>query len=98
VTIVIQKLKPKIAKWVLTFTLFIIFSYLICLIVWGYDFVMYNKMLEQTSVDLQIPFWIIYMCVPIAMSIASYQVGLKIIKTLRIPAEEFSYDMIMKEH
>lgn len=98
VTIVIQKLKPKIAKWVLTFSLLIIFSYLICLIVWGYDFVMFNKMLGQTSVDLQMPFWVIYLCVPISMTIASYQVGLKIIKTIRIPAEEFSYDMIMKEH
>ena len=46
----------------------------------------------------RLPFWIIYLCVPISMSIASYQVLLKIIRTLRIPADEFSYDMVMKEH
>ena len=31
------------------------------------------------------------------MFIASYQVLLKLIKTLRIPAEKFGYDMVMKE-
>lgn len=98
VTIVIQKLKPKIAKWVLSFSLVIIVIYLIALIIWGYQFCMFNYELEQVSVDLQLPFWLIYMCVPISMSIASYQVILKIIRTLMVPADQFSYNMVMKEH
>jgi C4-dicarboxylate transporter, DctQ subunit len=98
VTIVIQKLKPQIAKWVLSFTLVVILGYLICLIFWGYDFVMFNKMMEMNSVDLEMPYWIIYLCVPITMAIASYQVLLKLIKTLRVPGDKFSYDMVMKEH
>ncbi|MCD6525598.1 MAG: TRAP transporter small permease [Desulfuromonas sp.] len=98
VTIVIQKLPPKVAKWVLSCSLTIILGYLICLIVWGYDFVMFNHMMGMVSVDLQVSYWIIYLCVPIAMSIAAYQVLLKLIKTVRVPADEFSYDMVMKEH
>jgi len=98
VTIVIQKLKPKVAKILLTITLVIILVYLIALIVWGYDFCRFTYMMGQIQVDLQMPFWIIYLCVPISMSIASYQIVLKIIRTLRIPSEDFSYDMIMKEH
>jgi len=98
VTIVIQSLRPKIAKYVLSCSLIIILAYLIALIVWGYDFCMFNYELEQASVDLELPFWLIYACVPVSMSIASYQVVLKIIRTLRIPADQFSYDMVMKEH
>jgi len=98
VTIVIQSLRPKIAKYVLSFSLIVILGYLICLIFWGYNFCVFNFELEQASVDLEIPFWIIYACVPVSMSIASYQVILKIIRTLRIPADQFSYDMVMKEH
>ena len=98
VTIVIQKLKPRIAKWVLSFSLIIIVIYLIALIIWGYQFCLFNYELEQVSVDLQLPFWLIYMCVPISMSIASYQVILKIIRTLMVPADQFSYNMVMKEH
>jgi C4-dicarboxylate transporter DctQ subunit len=98
VTILIQSLKPRIAKPVLTFSLFVILIYLLALVKWGYDFCMFNVMLEQRSIDLEIPFWLIYLCVPIAMSIASYQVILKIIRTLRVPADQFSYNMVMKEH
>jgi C4-dicarboxylate transporter, DctQ subunit len=98
VTVIIQKLKPQVAKWVLSFSLVIILGYLICLIFWGYDFVKFNHMMEMNSVDLEIPYWIIYLCVPITMAIASYQVLLKLIKTLRVPGENFSYDMVMKEH
>jgi C4-dicarboxylate transporter DctQ subunit len=42
VTVVIQKLPPKIAKWLLSETRVIILGYLICLIFWGYDFVKFN--------------------------------------------------------
>ena len=98
VTIVIQSLKPKIAKWVLSFSLLIVLGYLIALVVWGYDFVVFNHMVEMVSVDLQVDYWIIYICVPISMSIAAYQVLLKLIKTLRVPGDQFSYDMVMKEH
>jgi C4-dicarboxylate transporter DctQ subunit len=97
VTFVIQKLNPKVAKWVLSGTLVIILGYLICLIFWGYDFVKFNYDMEMVSVDLNVPYWIIYLCVPISMFIASYQVLLKLIKTLRVPAEKFGYDMVMKE-
>jgi C4-dicarboxylate transporter DctQ subunit len=98
VTIIIQKLKPKVAKYVLSFSLIVILAYLIALIYWGYNFCMFNYELEQVSVDLRLPFWLIYMCVPITMTIASYQIVLKIIRTLRIPADQFSYNMVMKEH
>ncbi|MEF3255150.1 MAG: TRAP transporter small permease [Deferribacterales bacterium] len=98
VTALIQRLKPVTAKRLLTFSLFIVFIFLIIMIKWGYDFVKFNYELEQVSVDLHIQFWIIYLCVPITMIIAAYQILLKIIKIIKMPAEEFSYDLVMKEH
>ena len=98
VTIIIQKLKPLAAKFLLSISLLIILTYLVALIVWGYDFCVFNYELEQVSIDLELPFWIIYLCVPISMSIASYQVILKIVRVLKVPADEFTYDMVMKEH
>jgi len=98
VTIVIQTIKPSIAKWLLSFSLVIILGYLICLFFWGIDFVKFNHMMGMVSVDLEIDYWLIYLCVPITMAIASYQVLLKLIKTIKVPADQFSYDMVMKEH
>jgi C4-dicarboxylate transporter DctQ subunit len=97
VTVLIQKIHPKVAKWILSGTLVIILAYLICLIFWGYDFVKFNYDMEMVSVDLNVPYWIIYLCVPISMAISAYQVLLKLIKTVRVPSSEFSYDMVMKE-
>ena len=97
VTVMIQKLHPKIAKWLLSGTLVIILSYLICLIFWGYDFVKFNYDMEMVSVDLNVPYWIIYLCVPISMIISAYQIFLKLIKTIKIPSAQFTYDMVMKE-
>jgi C4-dicarboxylate transporter DctQ subunit len=97
VTAVIQKLPAKIAKWLLSGTLVIILGYLICLIFWGYDFVKFNYDMEMVSVDLNVPYWIIYLCVPISMAISAYQVLLKLIKTIKIPSSQFTYDMVMKE-
>ena len=98
VTVVIHKLKPKVAKYLLSFTLVVITVYLIALIIWGFQFCHFNYELEQVSIDLELPFWLIYLCVPVSMSIATYQVILKLIKTLRVPGDQFSYDMVMKEH
>jgi len=42
VTVVIQKLKPKIAKVVLACSLLIILGYLVALIAWGYNFCVFN--------------------------------------------------------
>jgi C4-dicarboxylate transporter DctQ subunit len=97
VTVLIQKIRPKVSKWILSGTLAIILAYLICLIFWGYDFVKFNYEMEMVSVDLNVPYWIIYLCVPISMFIASYQVLLKLIKTIKVPSSEFTYDMVMKE-
>jgi len=98
VTVLIHKLKPKVAKYLLSFSLVVIIIYLVALIIWGFQFCYWNYEIEQVSIDLSLPFWLIYMCVPISMSIATYQVILKLIKTLRVPADQFSYDMVMKEH
>lgn len=98
VTALIQRLNPKTAKNLLTFSLFIVFIFLLILVKWGYDFVKFNYELEQVSVDLHIKFWIIYLCVPITMLISAYQVFLKIVKIIKMPSEEFSYNLVMKEH
>jgi C4-dicarboxylate transporter, DctQ subunit len=97
VTALIQKIPPKIAKWMLSGTLVVILGYLICLIFWGYDFVKFNYDMGMVSVDLEVPYWIIYSCVPITMAISAYQVLLKLIKTVKVPSSEFSYNMVMKE-
>ncbi|SDN57783.1 C4-dicarboxylate transporter, DctQ subunit [Desulfonauticus submarinus] len=97
VTIIIQSLKPKIGKILLIINLIIILLFLICFTKWGIDFIIFSINLHQIDIDLRIPFWIIYLCVPLSLLISTYQVFLKLLKTIRTPADKFSYDQIMQD-
>lgn len=98
VTALIQAIRPRIAKYVLTVSLFITLIFMILMVKWGYDLVMFNRMIGQVSVDLNIPFWLIYLCVPIAMVIAVYEIAVKIIQVIKTPGKDFHYETIMKGH
>ncbi|TYB33472.1 MAG: TRAP transporter small permease [Flexistipes sinusarabici] len=98
VTALIQAIRPKVAKYILTVSLIITLIFMMVMVKWGYDLVMFNKMIGQVSVDLGIPFWVIYLCVPIAMIIAVYEILVKIIQIIRTPGEDFHYETIMKGH
>ncbi len=97
VTFLIQSLPPRIGKWLLCFNLLLILVFLVCFTKWGIDFIKFSINLKQIDIDLRIPFWIIYLCVPISLAISTYQVFLKFVETLKTPVNEFEYDKIMKE-
>ncbi|MDZ7760406.1 MAG: TRAP transporter small permease [Desulfovermiculus sp.] len=97
VTVVIQNLPPKWAKIMLTINLVIMVVFLSVLTWWGLQFIHFSINLQQIDIDLRIPFWTIYLCVPIAMGIAVYQLLRKLYLVLTIPTSEFSYDAVMKE-
>jgi len=98
VTALVQAIRPKVAKYILTVSLIITLIFMMVMVKWGYDLVMFNKMIGQVSVDLGVPFWVIYLCVPIAMTIAVYEILVKIIQIIRTPGEDFHYETIMKGH
>ena len=97
VTVVIQNLPAKAAKVVLTINLLIMIVFLSVLTWWGIQFIQFSINLQQIDIDLRIPFWTIYLCVPFSMGIAVYQLLRKLYIVLTIPTREFSYDAVMKE-
>ncbi len=97
VTFLIQSIPPKFGKWLLCINLIIIFIFLACFTKWGLDFIKFSINLKQIDIDLRIPFWIIYLCVPISLIISTYQVLYKLVLTIKTPVQEFEYEKIMKE-
>jgi len=95
VTVLVQTLKPKWAKIFTFFTTLIVLIFLICFTKWAIEFIVFSIKLKQIDIDLRIPFWIIYLCVPLSLAIASYQVFLKLIKIIKTPAQEFNYNQVM---
>ena len=97
VTVVIQNLPARFAKIVLTINLLVILGFLLLVAKWGTDFIQFSMGMQQIDIDLGIPFWTIYLAVPISMGIAAYQILLKLYRVLTIPVDKFSYDAVMKE-
>ena len=97
VTVVIENLRPRLARIVLIVNLIVMLAFLLTVAKWAVDFINFSINLQQIDIDLRIPFWTIYLCLPISLIIGAYQIAVKLYRVLTLPVEEFSYDAVMKE-
>jgi C4-dicarboxylate transporter DctQ subunit len=96
VTAIIENLPAKFARVLLTINLILMIVFLVAMTKWGIDFINFSMNFEQIDVELRIPFWTIYLCVPISLTIATYELLLKLVRVIRMPSDQFSYDAVMK--
>ncbi len=81
----VRVLPPKIGKFVTIFSLLITLFYLIMLTIWGINLVRFDYMTGQVSIDMQIPFWIIYLVIPITMATAAWRTFVKLVSIIKLP-------------
>ncbi len=84
----VRAFPPKICKAVTIFSRLIVLFFLVMLTYLGVKLVQFDYMTGQVSIDLQIPFWIIYLVVPITMATAAWRVLIKMIEIIITPAAE----------
>jgi len=105
VTLLLDALPSKIAKFTSLLATFITFLYLLAVAYYGYLFIfdpdLGLKSSGEMSVDLNIPIWIPYIVIPIAFISASYRVFQKFIEMAKTPADKLvsktESDMIIEE-
>ncbi len=83
----VKSFPPKIGKAFAVFSLSITLFYLIMLTIWGINLVKFDYMTGQVSIDMQIPFWIIYLVIPITMATAAWRTFVKLLSVIKLPAE-----------
>ena len=84
----IQVFPPKLTKIVSIFSLVITLFYLSMLTAWGVNLVKFDYMTGQVSIDMQIPFWIIYLIIPITMATAAWRTFVKLVEVIKLPPED----------
>ncbi len=84
----VRAFPPKICKTLTIFSRLIVLFFLLMLTYLGVKLVQFDFMTKQVSIDLQIPFWIIYLAVPITMATAAWRVFIKMIEIIITPASE----------
>jgi C4-dicarboxylate transporter DctQ subunit len=97
VNAIIQNLPARLAKGLLIVNIVVMIGFLSLLTKWGIDFIQFSINLQQIDIDLRIPFWTIYLCVPLSLAIMVYELLVKLYRAVTIPVEEFTYDAVMKE-
>ncbi len=105
VTLLIDLLPSKLAKWVIVLAKFITFLYLLAVAYYGYLFIFDPdfglKASGEISVDLNIPMWIPYLALPISFLFASFRVFQKMLEYIKKPPEEVKikseHEMVIEE-
>lgn len=88
ISILLEKASPVTAKFLLLMAHTITLVFLLAVAYYGYEYVLFVHELEEVSVDLEMPMWIIYLVIPISFFFASYRVGEKIVEIIKTPAKD----------
>lgn len=88
VSLMLEKVSPITAKTLLLSAHVITLIFLFVVGYYGYEYVLFVHELEEVSVDLEVPMWIIYLVIPISFFFASYRVGEKIVEIIKTPAKD----------
>ncbi len=105
VTLLLDILPPKLAKFSSLLAHLITFAYLLAVSYYGYLFIFDPdfglKASGEISIDLNIPMWIPYLALPVAFLTSAYRVFEKTIELIKTPAEEVTakteHEMIIEE-
>jgi len=101
ITILLEKVPPKVAKGLMLLSHAITFVYLAAVSWYGYEYLQLVIELDERSIDLDVPMWIPYLVIPVAFAFAAYRVAEKFVEILRTPAEEVVHrgeaEMILAE-
>lgn len=88
INIILEKVNPVTAKILMLVSHFITLAFLFAVAYYGYEYVIFVHELEEVSVDLEMPMWIIYLVIPISFFFASYRVAEKIYEIIKTPADQ----------
>ncbi len=88
VSLLLEKLNPITAKILMLTSHLITLVFLFAVAYYGLQYVLFVHELEEISVDLEAPMWIVYLVIPISFLFASYRVGEKIVEIIKTPADQ----------
>lgn len=87
INVLLEKVSPTTAKFLMLVTHTITLVFLFAVAFYGYKYVVFVHELEEISVDLEMPMWIIYLVIPVSFFFASYRIAEKIYEIIKTPAK-----------
>ena len=91
IDLLVEFVDRKVAKGMMLFSRIITFVYLSVVAYYGYEYILLVIDMGETSVDLEIPMWIPYLVIPVALGLAAYRVAEHFFVLLGTPANEIEF-------
>ncbi len=88
INMLLEKVSSSIAKKLLLLSHTITLIFLSAVAYYGYEYVLFVHELEEMSIDLEAPMWIVYLVIPISFLFGVFRVIEKIIEIIKTPANE----------
>jgi C4-dicarboxylate transporter DctQ subunit len=89
--LLIQNIDKRFAKIVFIFTQSVSMVFLAVVGYYGYEYLLLLIELEEMSIDLGIPMWIVHLIIPLSFAFGVYYLLVNIIKTIMTPADELNF-------
>jgi C4-dicarboxylate transporter DctQ subunit len=88
INVLLEKVNPNVAKMLMIISHAITLIFLAAVGYYGYEYLLLVHELEEISVDLNMPMWIIYLVIPISFTFGAIRVAEKLYEVIKTPAEE----------
>jgi len=91
IDLLVEYVDKRVAKGMMLLSRIVTFVYLAVVAYYGYEYILLVIDMGETSVDLEIPMWIPYLVIPIALGLAAYRVAEHFFVLLSTPAEKIEF-------
>ena len=88
INILLEKLSPKSAKILMIISHTVTLIFLSAIAYYGYEYLLLVNEMEEVSVDLEIPMWIVYLVIPFSFGFGAFRVFEKLLCIIKAPANE----------
>ena len=88
VTVLLDRFSPKSVKILEILSHIISAIFLFAVSYYGYEYTLFVNELEEMSIDLEAPMWIIYLVIPIAFFLAGARVLEKLYYVIKTPSDK----------
>ena len=91
IDLLVEFVDKRVAKTMMLVSRVITFVYLSVVAYYGYQYILLVIDMGETSVDLEIPMWIPYLVIPVALGLAAYRVAEHFFVLLGTPADKIEF-------
>jgi len=88
INLFLEKVSSKTAKFLMIISHIITLIFLSAIAYYGYEYILLVQEMEEVSIDLEVPMWIVYLVIPVSFGFGAFRVFEKLLYIIKTPADQ----------